>query len=41
MKSSTGHKICPAVKAMDATKATNLRYIIDVLLILPRLPGTK
>ncbi len=40
MKSSTGHKVCPAVKAMDATKATNLRYIIDVLLILPRLPMT-
>ena len=33
MKSSTGRKICPAVKAMDATKATNLRYIIDLLLI--------
>jgi hypothetical protein len=41
MKISTGHGVCPAAKAMDATKATNLRYIIDVLLILPILPGTK
>ncbi len=41
MKRSTGHKVCPAAKAMDATKATNLRYVIDVLLLLPTLPVTK
>jgi len=41
MKRSTGHGVCPAAKAMDATKATNLRFIIDVLRLLPGLIPTK